>query len=128
MAEERDNKKQIFSTPLALKENISRINSDIVEDWFINEFHKILDELQKIFTMELSRYRIENKEIISNIVDIYNEEGKSWGFGVKDINSTASTTTGTEEFQKKYCKKNQLLTKIDAVLYLFKKDIELAFQ
>lgn len=103
---------RLYSRLTSLKENLP----SSVEEKYVRDYHSIVDELEKITSSNLSEFRLPEGEVRSRI-------------------TSGNYLTGEKKYSKnRYCDKNFLLAKLDALLgyfqfrYLSEKKEEIGFK
>jgi len=91
---------RLYSRLDSLKQNLPA-NTLIINEKYVLEYHLIVDELSKITNSELSEFKIGDNEIKHRLI------------------SSNHRTKETNYSKERYCDRNFLLAKLDALLSYF---------
>ena len=91
---------RLYTRLKSLKENLPD-KTTTIDEKYVWEYHLIINDLEKITTSDLSEFKVPDSEI-------------------EPLLSSFNTLTGEKNYTKKrFCDKNFLLAKLDAILDYF---------
>ena|SRR3989338_1661033 len=99
MGQKDDKIIRLYSRLKSLRDNLPQ--HDILHERYVNEYHGILVELQKVATLDLSEFRIPDGELKRRVI-------------------SGNYVTGEVKYSnERECAKHYFLAKIDAILGYF---------
>lgn len=118
---ENDTNHLVLTKLLRFYSQLQNIRFDSVDYWYINEFHKILDELEEKYKKKLDLCRIKENEK-ENEIDVMKPI-----FGFAECNFTINKTIPMVRDDYPYTiliDKNKILFKINTLFVIFDQEIK----